>query len=657
VRTGPLSGAQEFEWWKTINSISVHNVFLSVPVPAGTSLGIAGVAALLSQLMRRHETLRTTVRLADGGVPVQVVQDVYECEVQALPVVEDGESQRLLDEFRYRAVDAGGRLPFRAAASVAGPRVTEIHLALSHVVFDGYSIDVAANEIRELLVALGNGADAKLPPVRRQPVDSAVSEVDGPLRQAQLRAADFWQAEVRMLPNRLFAPVESQVLRPVSTTYSSVSGPAALLLAARRCRTTPVVVYTAAMHALLHLISGHDVTVIREHIAGRTAEERSTLGCYHQILPVRLDLSDRPTLMEIIQRTERKSRHVQLRGRISYLRMREMMALEQYRRGTAFADGTTINVMYGHKFAALKRDSDAMLIDRLRSGGDPELELAARDIEPNPWGLDAYLMTQLRHDAMRVTATFNADVLRPAQMHTLLAGPERILARLLRSNDLTLDEIADEVGPDVAAPVPPRWSRISPDIVVLSEVRRILRCHPEVSDAWVTVCSAPSGDQQLVAYVAARTAELDVATLRTHVLQHATPTRCVVCPHVFVVCDRVPDAPDRPDEWLRQRRLDCGSGRPDEPSRPWTVTERVMHDAVRAATDADAVDMGAPYVATNAGLLRAPAILARIREAGYLGLCPDDFATAVPLAGLASRLREVPEPGRRRAPSGSRKME
>jgi hypothetical protein len=53
----------------------------------------------------------------------------------------------------------------------------------------------------------------------------------------------------------------------------------------------------------------------------------------------------------------------------------------------------------------------------------------------------------------------------------------------------------------------------------------------------------------------------------------------------------------------------------------------------------DDIDQDRCYLAVGGRLLLVPAVLARLSAAGWSGLGPDDFTTAVPLTRLAWRLR------------------
>ncbi|MEV0731204.1 condensation domain-containing protein [Polymorphospora sp. NPDC050346] len=469
VRRAPLGGAQQFEWWK-LHTGSCNAITVSYrpdpPIPHRHAVTV------LRDLVAAHEALRTTFRLDDAGSPVQVVHAAAEPAVRFC----DDDSDAARDAFRRALAEP----PFTAADTElvrfgvvrSGNRAVELLIVVSHAVFDGHSerlvltgLAAACREMpadpagQERPDTGTTGADTDPPPagdVRpggHQPADSALDERSGELAPGREAAERFWRDEVRRIPARLFVPLRPDVLQRYGASYRSAALPAALVLAARRHRTSPAVVYSALVHALLAIMSGAPATVVRDHFGGRTGREREVVGCYHCILPTTVDVSDRPTVGTLIERLRLRMLRVQSRYRLGQLTLREILAAEERRRGVAFASGTTVNFDHGPELTELQRRDDRELTGLLATAGELELGMGRNETRIDREGFDSYLMTTVDSGAMWVLASFNGMVFDPAQMRALLAGPERILRTHLDGPDLTLDQVAARLGADIGDPV------------------------------------------------------------------------------------------------------------------------------------------------------------------------------------------------------------
>ncbi|PZF97475.1 condensation domain-containing protein [Micromonospora deserti] len=446
VRRAPLGGAQQFEWWKLLTG-TCNNITVAYrpdpPIPHHRAV------AVLRGLLVRHEALRTAFRLTGAGVPVQVVHAPGE------PVVRlcDEDSDAARAAFRRTLAeppftDADTEL-VRFGVVRSGDLAVELLMVVSHAVFDGHSERIV---LADLAAACRATAGDHLPG-SHQPADSALDEESGELLPSRAAAERFWREEVRRIPARLFVPLRPNVFQRYGASYRSAALPPALVLAARRHRTSPAVVYSALVHALLAIMSRAPATVVHNHFLGRTSRERDVVGCYHCILPTTVDVSDRPSLGALIERLRLRTFQVQSRYRLGQLALREILAAEERRRGIAFAVGTTVNFDHSPELTELQRRGDRELTDLLTRAGELELAMGRCETTPDRIGFDAYLMCTVESGAMWILASFNSMVLDPGQMRALLTGPELILRAYLDGPDLTLDQVAARLGSGIGCPV------------------------------------------------------------------------------------------------------------------------------------------------------------------------------------------------------------
>src|SRR5262249_4827861 len=147
-RALPLSFAQQRLWFidRLVPGSPVYNISIAVKLTG--RLDVEALEKTLSEVIRRHEILRTTFTL-DGDNPVQVV---HRHKSLPLPVTDLNVIGARLDQI----VDAETQRPFDLAK---GPLLRallvkvsdEEHVALitmHHIITDGWSMGVLVREVK-----------------------------------------------------------------------------------------------------------------------------------------------------------------------------------------------------------------------------------------------------------------------------------------------------------------------------------------------------------------------------------------------------------------------------------------------------------------------------------------------------------------------------
>ncbi|HSR25916.1 MAG TPA: condensation domain-containing protein [Candidatus Eisenbacteria bacterium] len=647
-RRGPLGAAQQFEWWKRqggrSNAGSNSLVQVAPPEPVHREAGLAAVRVIVE----RHEALRTTLALDDAGRPQQVVHRLGAPGPNGMR--SDGVPVRL-----HRYAGEAGReafvrelvwqgfgldeLPVRAGLVLDGERVLSVLLVVAHTAFDGHSRTVVAEELRAILLALAEARPPALPPVEVQALDAALDDQAASAAPGASAAVEWWRRELRAAPGRIFATRSRESVALFTGRLASPALPPALAWAARRHRSSPAMVYAAVVHALLSLLSGSPLTLVRSHLLGRRAGELGTVGCFHVILPAGVDLSDRPPLSEVIERTRSVMLRTQdryRRHRLPYLRLRELVVLEEAERGAAFADGTTLDFVAGDWLGELVRRDPDELRREAAAAAPAEPWLGETEVMREEWGMDACIAVWGEGTAARVEIAFNSAALDAEAMRALLCGPERVLVDYARRDDLAFDEVAAGAGVARAAPVP-GVARPGSCAVRMDATAALIGRLPGV--AAVHLARAAGGPP--TAFVAVHDERLGPEDLRDHVMAHLRPATSAICPARFVVCPASPSGPSEEEGWWRTRpRLREGSGRERPPRAPAGVAEKALHGAVIEANGLAGADLARGYVEVGGSLLMVPHVLRLLQRGGHRGLTADDFTRPVPLTWLASRLRE-----------------
>jgi len=309
----PVSFAQQRIW------------FFDRLQPEATIYNVAGAARLrgrldadllarcLTELVDRHEVLRTTYRAVDGR-PVQTANPA--CPV-TVPLVDltDLPADRREEAAQARCAEEVGK-PFDLSADLmVRPVLLRIaaddHLLLlsqHHIATDGWSLNVLMREIGQLYVAHHRGEPVGLSELPVQYADFATWQrnwLEGGVLERQL---DYWRS---VLAENQLVDVATGLPRPTSLgwdggtleyRFNADLVRAATALAESE-RATLYMVLVAAQSVVLSRWSGQDAAIIGCPVANRNrAEVESLIGCFVNELPLHVDLTGRPTFRETLRR-------------------------------------------------------------------------------------------------------------------------------------------------------------------------------------------------------------------------------------------------------------------------------------------------------------------------------------------------------------------
>ena len=276
------------------------------PAPAGgESIDEAALARAIGEIVRRHESLRTTFERR-GDTPVQVIAPAAEAGAFELAFADlsDRDAESAEEEARRLALDEA-RTPFDLAAGpLARFRLLRLpegrrHLLFTahHTVSDGWSTDLFLGELTALYAAFVRGGESPLtePPV--QYGDFALWQRGWLHGDALAAMTEHWRRALDGAPRLLELPTDRP--RPPVPSGAGARVPIALDEAttagvhdlARRLGATPFMVLLTAYAAVLARWSGqHDVPV-GTPIAGRGRSElEGLIGFFANTLAVRADL-------------------------------------------------------------------------------------------------------------------------------------------------------------------------------------------------------------------------------------------------------------------------------------------------------------------------------------------------------------------------------
>ena len=273
------------------------------------------LAAAVTGLAERHESLRTRFGVADG-VPVQIVDERW---AGALELVEAPAARTRTEEQRTAAVvdfcrhmledpfDLASGPLFRARLLRLGPEDHVLSLAMHHIVCDGWSMTLLLEELAQRYEAALLDREWRPKPLPVRYRDFAAwqrSELAGPAL-AELLA--YWTAHIEGVPTHLPAlAAQPGSAEPDTHTVGfalSAEVTAALRRLSRALGGTLFMTLLAVFEVLMSRVSGERDLLVGVPVAGRCVPEvEDVVGFFVNMLALRADLRDDPDFTELVGR-------------------------------------------------------------------------------------------------------------------------------------------------------------------------------------------------------------------------------------------------------------------------------------------------------------------------------------------------------------------
>ncbi|MCP4657134.1 MAG: AMP-binding protein, partial [bacterium] len=312
----PLSFSQERQWFlvQLAPGTPVYNIPTLLRLSG--SLCTASLHRSLREIVRRHESLRTTFPGADG----LAVQAVRARLVPPLPLIDlnalgdadcEALSRRLAIREAHTSFDLERGPLLRATLIRLTAGEHRLIVVMHHIISDGWSLGVMHRELVELYAAFRDGRPSPLPELRLQYPDFA-SWQRGWLQGEELeRQLTFWRRQLAGVPvlelptDHPRPPVQtfrgrSETLRIDSELLAGLQG-----LAQAEGASLFMVILTA-FKALLCRYSRQTDLAVGTFIANRTrAELENLIGFFVNNLALRTDFAGNPTVRDLLQRVRR----------------------------------------------------------------------------------------------------------------------------------------------------------------------------------------------------------------------------------------------------------------------------------------------------------------------------------------------------------------
>jgi amino acid adenylation domain-containing protein len=339
----PLSFAQQRLWF--IDQLEPGSATYNLPVPLrlGGALDARALAAALTELARRHESLRTVFAAVDGE-PMQVVLPPVSVPLPSVDLGALPEAAREAEVLRLAAEDAGwpfdlARGPLLRATLVrAGEGEHALLVCMHHVVSDGWSMGVFFRELSVLYAAAVERRPSPLPELPVQYADFAVWQRAHLSDEVLRTQAGYWRERLAGMPPLLELPTD-RPRPPVAGDRGGAVGfalssetTAALRALARREGATLFTVLLAGFQALLSRYTGSADVPVGTTAAGRSRlETEGLIGFFVNTLVLRAELAAGFTGRALVEQARTRVLEAHANQDLPFERLVEELRVERTR--------------------------------------------------------------------------------------------------------------------------------------------------------------------------------------------------------------------------------------------------------------------------------------------------------------------------------------
>ncbi len=424
----PLSFGQERLWFfdQLEPGRSVYNVPLRLRMLG--SLDVVGLGSTLSEVVRRHEVLRTRFAAEEG----RAVQIVAAAAPLPLPVVDlsvlaekarRGEGERLAGEETARPFDLGRAPLLRVLLLRFSAGEHEAVLTMHHIASDGWSLGVLVREVEALY------GGRSLPDLPVQYGDFArwqQAHRSGAALESQVA---YWRGQLAGSPGVLELPVDHprpavQSFRGARRGFAVPAELSAALRALSRSRgATLFMTLLAGFEALLWRWTGQRDLSVGTPVAGRTrVETEELIGFFVNTLVLRTELSGGWSFGELLARVREVSLEAYGHQEVPFERL-----VEELRPGRDLSRTPLFQVMFTLQNVPLG------------SLSLPGLELEPVAVVIETAKLDLELSFVETATGLQGWWTYATDLFDPATVARLGSQLERALAGMVAAPESPLD--------------------------------------------------------------------------------------------------------------------------------------------------------------------------------------------------------------------------
>jgi amino acid adenylation domain-containing protein len=312
----PLSFAQQRLWFLHQLSPDSHSYNLLEALRLEGTLNLFALEQSLSELIRRHEVLRTTFPMVEG----QPIQRIAPPSLVSLPLqdLQDLSTEKQTERLREIAIalslkpfDLAGEPLAQFTLFKLSSQEYVLLLKMHHIIYDGWSLSIFFGELSQLYAAFVQGLPSPLAELSIQYADFAVWQRQWLTGEVLERQLNYWREQLTDAPTILELPTDYPrppipSFRGDGTVFRLDRGlTQRLKQLSQESGTTLFMTLLAAFFVLISRYSGQLDLLVGSPIANRNSSAiEKLMGFFANTLALRGDLSGNPSFLALLERVK-----------------------------------------------------------------------------------------------------------------------------------------------------------------------------------------------------------------------------------------------------------------------------------------------------------------------------------------------------------------
>lgn len=433
----PPSHAQERLWILAQLGAAGSQDNLTLPLWLSGCLDEAALRRSVSEVVRRHESLRTRFAAVNGR-PVPIIDRPRQVELavrdlRRLPSVErEAQAASLMTCEAERSYDLVQGPLFRALLVWLEEERQVLLLAMHHIVSDAGSMRVLAREVGVLYDAFRAGGVSPLAPLPLQYADFAVWQREQLEGEGLDWLLDYWRRQLAEAPGLIELPADRP--RPAVQSFRGASQgfllpmnlSRALMTLGRAEGATLFMTLLAGFKALLHRYRDQDHIVIGAPAINRGRPElEGLIGPLTNTLVLHTDLAGDPSFRTLLARVREVALGAYAHQDLPYEKLVEALRPER-------------NLGYAPLVQVMFALEGALPGEAVPSGVPPE----RGKVMPGPVKFDVSLRLHETGQGLLGRIDYATDLFDDATMTRLIGHFETLLESIAASPDARLSRLA-----------------------------------------------------------------------------------------------------------------------------------------------------------------------------------------------------------------------
>ena len=435
VQSPPLSLAQRRLWFIEHLEPAVYHMPAAIKVSG--PLNHRALERSLNEIIRRHESLRTTFHSEDGE-PVQRIAESLEIEV---PVVDfssanaqQGEAglKRFIQDEIHRTFNLEIGPLIRVSLIRLGDQEHILLAILHHIIADGWSAGIFIAEMVPLYEAFVSGGTSPLPELKVQYADFSAWQhgwLQGPLLERQI---SYWGNQLKgPLP---VLDLAGDFPRPESPRgYGSmvaISVPQGLVqklrLLGNREGCTLFMTLLSAFYVLLHARSQQEDLIVGTDLANRSSiETEAMIGFFVNQVALRVNLAKDLRFTQLLARVRTVAMEAYLHQDVPFDRVVEAVNPPRERNRTPF---------FQVKFVLQSAPRPNLEMDNLR--------LTELELDTGTTKFDLLINVLQQETELRMLWEYSSEIFRESTVQRIADCYLMLLESIVLNPELELGEAA-----------------------------------------------------------------------------------------------------------------------------------------------------------------------------------------------------------------------